>query len=518
MPVRGAMERYWVKPGSKVDFSTIHSGEKTLFDGANKSDFAPQFRELQDQLQELQKMLYAQNKHRILVVMQAMDTGGKDGCIKHVFSHIDPQGIHVRSFKKPSEEELSYDFLWRVHHKVPHRGQLVIFNRSHYEDIIAVRVKKLFPDEVWKRRQRHVVDFERMLAEEGTTIVKIFLHISKKEQKKRLEARLEDPVKHWKFNPEDLADRARWEAAAAYSEAHAGLALLVLRGEELVFQQYNGHTNETPVHLFSGTKSFSCPLILGMEAEGLLTLDEPVTNTIPELAAGEAVTVRHLLDFTSGIEQGFGALTLDGMRVEQRVEDKYAYAVALPGQWEPGNKYQYGSSHQMVLGELVKRKTGASTMQRMQETVLDPISLRIAGWHLDPAGNPALPYGAWTTAPEWAKFGITLRDDGVWQGRRVYPEGVRDRCATGSAANPAYGLTFWLNAPVGADADLGGIRTLEIDGRPALYPDGPTDLFAAAGANDQRLYIVPSRDLVIVRLGTGHRRFVDADLLKLLLD
>lgn len=211
MPVRGALERYWVKPGTRLDLSVIDSREKTLFDGGSKSDFEPQFAELQDQLQDLQKMLYAQNKHRILVVMQAMDTGGKDGCIKHVFSHIDPQGIHVRSFKKPTEEELSYDFLWRIHSKVPPRGQLVIFNRSHYEDIIAVRVKKLFPDEVWKRRQRHVVDFERMLAEEGTTIVKIFLHISKEEQKKRLEARLENPVKHWKFNPDDLADRKRWD-------------------------------------------------------------------------------------------------------------------------------------------------------------------------------------------------------------------------------------------------------------------------------------------------------------------
>ncbi len=205
------MERYWVKPGGKVDLSAIHPGEKTLFDGANKSEFEPQFKELQDQLQDMQKMLYSQGRHRVLVVMQAMDTGGKDGCIKHVFSHIDPQGIHVRSFKKPSEEELSYDFLWRIHSKVPHRGQLVIFNRSHYEDIIAVRVKKLFPDEVWKRRQRHVVEFERMLAEEGTTIVKIFLHISKEEQKKRLEARLENPAKHWKFNPDDLADRRRWD-------------------------------------------------------------------------------------------------------------------------------------------------------------------------------------------------------------------------------------------------------------------------------------------------------------------
>lgn len=211
MPVRGALERYWVRPGAKVEFSNFESGEKSLFQGKGKSEFDPQFRELQVQLQDMQKLLYAQNKHKILVVMQAMDTGGKDGCIKHVFSHIDPQGIHVRSFKKPTEEELAHDFLWRVHAKVPPRGQLVIFNRSHYEDIIAVRVKKLYPDEVWKRRQRHVVEFERMLAEEGTTIVKIFLHISKDEQKRRLEERLENPLKHWKFNPDDLADRARWD-------------------------------------------------------------------------------------------------------------------------------------------------------------------------------------------------------------------------------------------------------------------------------------------------------------------
>ena len=211
MPVRGALERYWVKPGAEVDLKQIDGNEKVLFNGSGKEENERQFDELQDELQELQKRLYAQNKHRILVVMQAMDTGGKDGCIKHVFSRIDPQGIHVRSFKKPSEEEMSYDFLWRVHSKVPHRGQLVIFNRSHYEDIIAVRVKKIFPDEVWKRRQRHVVEFERMLAEEGTTIIKIFLHISKAEQKKRLEARLANPMKHWKVNPDDLVDRARWD-------------------------------------------------------------------------------------------------------------------------------------------------------------------------------------------------------------------------------------------------------------------------------------------------------------------
>ena len=219
MPFRGALERYWVRPGSAVDLKKIDGGEKVLFKGTGREENERQFDELQDELQELQKRLYAQNKHRILVVMQAMDTGGKDGCIKHVSSRIDPQGIHVRSFKKPSEEEMSYDFLWRVHSKVPHRGQLVIFNRSHYEDIIAVRVKKIFPDEVWKRRQRHVIEFERMLAEEGTTIVKIFLHISKGEQKRRLEARLANPMKHWKVNPDDLVDRARWDDfMAAYED------------------------------------------------------------------------------------------------------------------------------------------------------------------------------------------------------------------------------------------------------------------------------------------------------------
>jgi PPK2 family polyphosphate:nucleotide phosphotransferase len=140
-----------------------------------------------------------------------MDTGGKDGCIKNVFSTIDPQGLNVVSFKKPNEEELAHDFLWRVHAEVPRNGHLTVFNRSHYEDIVAVRVKKLYPEAVWKKRYQHVIDFERMLADEGTTIVKVFLHISKDEQKERLQARLDNPDKYWKFNPDDLEDRARWE-------------------------------------------------------------------------------------------------------------------------------------------------------------------------------------------------------------------------------------------------------------------------------------------------------------------
>ena len=210
MPVRGALERYIVPEGARVKLEEIDQNEKELFNHGGKDDHMPYFDLLRDELQMLQKVMYAESKRRVLVVMQAMDTGGKDGCVKHVFSRVDPQGIHVQSFKAPSERELARDFLWRVHQHVPRDGQITIFNRSHYEDIIAVRVKKIFGEEVWKRRYQHVLDFERMLAEEGTTIVKIFLHISKDEQRQRLQARLDNPAKHWKFNPDDLKDRNRW--------------------------------------------------------------------------------------------------------------------------------------------------------------------------------------------------------------------------------------------------------------------------------------------------------------------
>jgi len=219
MSVHGPFERYLVKPGAGANLGNISTSEKTLFEQSTKDSFQPVFDRLQNELRELQKVLFAQQKHRVLVVIQAMDTGGKDGCIKYVFSGIDPQGIHVQSFKKPNEDELAHDFLWRVHQRVPRNGEMVIFNRSHYEDIIAVRVKKIFGEDVWKRRQRHVLEFERMLTEEGTTIVKFFLHISKDEQKRRLESRLANPGKYWKFHPEDLADRARWDDfMTAYDE------------------------------------------------------------------------------------------------------------------------------------------------------------------------------------------------------------------------------------------------------------------------------------------------------------
>lgn len=211
LPLTGAAKRYRVTPGTTLNLSKLEADNRELYVGDGKDGALEAFDSLRVELQNLQKRLYAQHKHRVLVVIQAMDTGGKDGCVKHVFSRVDPQGINVRAFKKPSEEEMAHDFLWRVHPHVPGNGQITVFNRSHYEDILAVRVKKLMPDAVWKRRYRHIIEFERMLVEEGTTIVKLFLHISKDEQKRRLEERLANPAKHWKFNPEDLADRERWD-------------------------------------------------------------------------------------------------------------------------------------------------------------------------------------------------------------------------------------------------------------------------------------------------------------------
>ena len=175
---------------------------------------------LLERLTELQARLYAESKRSLLVVLQGRDTCGKDGTIRRVFDAVNPQGCIVTSFKKPSELELSHDYLWRVHHAIPAKGTIGIFNRSHYEDVLVVRVRELVPRTVWAKRYQQINDFERMLSENGVTILKFFLHISRDEQKERLLARLEDPSKHWKFNEDDLAERALWDRyTSAYRDA-----------------------------------------------------------------------------------------------------------------------------------------------------------------------------------------------------------------------------------------------------------------------------------------------------------
>jgi PPK2 family polyphosphate:nucleotide phosphotransferase len=177
---------------------------------------------LLDRITELQERLYAESKRSLLVVLQGRDTCGKDGTIRRVFDAVNPQGCVVTSFKKPSDLELSHDYLWRIHHAIPAKGTIGIFNRSHYEDVLVVRVRELVPRTVWAKRYQQINDFERMLSENGVTILKFFLHISRDEQKERLLARLEDPSKHWKFNEGDLAERALWDRyMGAYRDALA---------------------------------------------------------------------------------------------------------------------------------------------------------------------------------------------------------------------------------------------------------------------------------------------------------
>lgn len=200
-----------VEPGSKVKLAKIDPSSTPSWDGDDKEQAASKLAELTGRLTELQSMLWAQSKERVLVVLQAMDAGGKDGTIRRVFEGVNPSGVRVASFKKPTEPELAHDYLWRVHQQVPANGELVIFNRSHYEDVLVVRVMDLVPADRWKRRYRHIAEFERMLADEGTTIVKLFLHISKDEQRERLQARLAEPDKNWKFDEADLGPRARWD-------------------------------------------------------------------------------------------------------------------------------------------------------------------------------------------------------------------------------------------------------------------------------------------------------------------
>lgn len=207
-----------VPPGTSVDLNMLPTRHEDLFP-MSKDEGKALMKKHADEVDELQTQFYAEGKHRLLVVFQAMDTGGKDGTIRSVFERMDPQGVRCASFKRPSSRELAHDYLWRVHKEVPGDGEVVIFNRSHYEDIVAVRVREIFPESRWEKRYDHICEFERMLVDEGTTILKFFLHISKDEQKERLQARLDEPDKNWKFNPGDLDDRALWPSFMnAYSD------------------------------------------------------------------------------------------------------------------------------------------------------------------------------------------------------------------------------------------------------------------------------------------------------------
>ena len=209
---------YRVEPGERVSLATVDPGETEHYE--KKKDVARELEKQRRRIQDLQERLYAENQQGLLIVLQALDTGGKDGTIKHVFSGVNPQGCRVSSFKAPSAVESNHDFLWRYHKSAPARGRIGIFNRSHYEDVLVVRVKNMVPEDIWRWRYDQINAFERNLSLNGITVLKFFLHISKDEQKKRLQRRLNNPDKLWKFSSADIKERAFWDDyQQAYEDA-----------------------------------------------------------------------------------------------------------------------------------------------------------------------------------------------------------------------------------------------------------------------------------------------------------
>ncbi len=210
-------KKLFVPPGKKTNLSKFDPDD-TL---GLKNDEGSQkmLQKLAAQLDELQYLLYASKKNSLLIVLQGIDGAGKDGTIRHVMSGLNPQACRVTSFKTPSAEEAAHDFLWRIHNAIPDRGEIGIFNRSHYEDILVVRVHKLVPEFIWSRRYKQINNFERMLAENNVKIIKFYLHISKEEQKKRFQQRLDDRTRWWKLSPTDFQERRYWnDYTAAYED------------------------------------------------------------------------------------------------------------------------------------------------------------------------------------------------------------------------------------------------------------------------------------------------------------
>jgi PPK2 family polyphosphate:nucleotide phosphotransferase len=201
--------RYRVEPGSGLRLADVDPDESEHY--RRKKDVADALKRQRERITDLQARLYGEKRRSLLIVLQAMDTGGKDGTIKGVFQGVNPQGCQVWSFKAPSNEEADHDFLWRYHQKVPPRGMIHIFNRSHYEDVLIVRVKGLVPEDTWRPRYQAINQFEHALTLAGVTVLKFMLHVSKDEQKRRLESRLADPDKRWKFSSNDIKERASWD-------------------------------------------------------------------------------------------------------------------------------------------------------------------------------------------------------------------------------------------------------------------------------------------------------------------
>jgi PPK2 family polyphosphate:nucleotide phosphotransferase len=211
------LEGLRVDPGSAAGIADRDPDDKL---GTDKHEAENRLEKLIDRIGELQYRLYAEDRHSVLLVLQGLDAAGKDGVVRRVFQGVNPAGVEVTSFKVPAGPETQHDYLWRIHAALPARGKLGVFNRSHYEDVVAVRMHELAPEEVWRRRYEHIREFERMLVDEGTSVLKVFLNVSREEQRRRFQERLDDPEKRWKFRRDDLNVRERFdEWLGAWEEA-----------------------------------------------------------------------------------------------------------------------------------------------------------------------------------------------------------------------------------------------------------------------------------------------------------
>lgn len=315
-------------------------------------------------------------------------------------------------------------------------------------------------------------------------------------------------------------ETSRYRAAATYSRKHAGLALLVVEGDTLVFEgAENGYDLRRAHHLWSGTKTFTCALAAAAQADGLFTLDTTLSATLGLADRRASLTVRDLLSLTSGLSEATEILTGDMLAARPIVADKEAWALReITAVYAPGERFRYAASAFVLFSALAGKALGEDPLAYLERRVLDPIGFRHTAWLRDPAGHAYFSFGAYTTARSWARFGLLLRDDGVFRGQRVLPAGALAPCFTGTTAMPAYGLGVWLNHEARQLWLPPALQGRFASKGPILLPGGPDDLIAAAGYNDNRLYVIPSRSLIIVRFGRGHPAFEDDRLLALLLE
>jgi CubicO group peptidase (beta-lactamase class C family) len=317
------------------------------------------------------------------------------------------------------------------------------------------------------------------------------------------------------------SDDSPYRAAADYSQTHNGGAFLVYEAGELVFEEYHNGYDGVRVHvLASGTKSFSCALAVAAVDDGLLTLDERVSDTLTEWQNDperEAITIRQILNLTSGL---WGA---DEVLQGRITADKADTSLRVPVMFPPGERFQYGPSSYYIFGEVLRRKLdGEDVVDYLQRRIFDPIGLTNILIVRDRAGNPNLAAGGATTAREWAKFGLLILNDGAWDGEQILSAETLQECFTGTNANPYYGLTLWLQYDPEHLVELEPMALQPPE--PGNIPDGVVlgetqpRILIAAGAGKQRLYIVPERDLVVVRLALQDVTFNDAALLALILE